>query len=64
MPTSGHFIFIPAVFMLGALFGYIMASRASADRAAMETRREEQRKAAREERAARKAASASATETD
>ena len=55
MPTSGHFIFIPAVFMLGALFGYIMANRASADRASMEARREEQRKAAREERAARKA---------
>ena len=55
MPTSGHFIFIPAVFMLGALFGYIMANRASADRASMESRREEQRKAAREERAARKA---------
>lgn len=55
MPTSGHFIFIPAVFMLGALFGYIMANRAAADRVAMELRREEQRKAAREERAARKA---------
>jgi hypothetical protein len=59
MPTSGHFIFIPAVFMLGALFGYIMANRAAADRASMEIKREEQRRAAREERAARKAKRAS-----
>lgn len=55
MPTSGHFIFIPAVFMLGALFGFVMGNRASADRDSMEARREEQRKQAREERAARKA---------
>tara|TARA_R110002096_G_scaffold44526_13_gene120683 strand:- start:318866 stop:319048 length:183 start_codon:yes stop_codon:yes gene_type:complete len=55
MPTSGHFIFIPAVFMVGALFGYIMANRAAADRASMEIKREEQRRVAREERAARKA---------
>jgi hypothetical protein len=55
MPTSGHFLFIPAVFMIGALFGYVMANRASADRAAMEVQREKQRKTAREERAARKA---------
>ena len=59
MPTSGHFIFIPAVFMLGALFGYIMANRAAADRASMEIKREEQRRVAREERAARKAKRAS-----
>jgi len=59
MPTSGHFIFIPAVFMLGALFGYIMANRAAADRASMEIKREAQRRVAREERAARKAKRAS-----
>ncbi|MCP4446336.1 MAG: hypothetical protein GY811_13470 [Myxococcales bacterium] len=62
MPTSGHFIFIPAIFLIGALFGYVMANRASADRAAMEARREELRKEAREERAARKAKRAAESE--
>ncbi len=62
MPTSGHFIFIPAVFLLGVLFGYVMANRASADRAAMEEMREEQRKQARAEREARKAKRAAKSE--
>ncbi len=60
MPTSGHFIFIPAVMLVGILIGYILGSRAQADLANLEARREEEREAARIARAERKAARAKA----
>ena len=56
MPTSGHFIFIPAVLLIGTVIGFILGGRAAADRANMEKMREEARAKAREEREARKAA--------
>jgi hypothetical protein len=46
--TAGHFIFIPAVFMIGVVAGWIFGSRAARDAFAMELKR-------REERAAKKA---------
>jgi hypothetical protein len=46
--TAGHFIFIPAVLLVGLVIGWILGSRAARDAFAMELRR-------REERAARKA---------
>lgn len=45
--TSSHFIFIPAVLLLGVVVGWILGSRAARDAFAMEIKR-------REERAARK----------
>jgi hypothetical protein len=45
--TSAHFIFIPAVLLLGIVIGWILGSRAAADAFQAELRR-------REERAARK----------
>jgi hypothetical protein len=45
--TSAHFIFIPAVLLLGVVIGWILGSRAAQDAFAAELRR-------REERAARK----------
>lgn len=50
MPAS-HFIFIPAVLLVGIVIGWILGSRAAKDAYAAELRR-------REERQARKAASA------
>ena len=50
--TSGHFIFIPAVLLVGLVIGWILGSRAARDAYAMELRR-------REERAAKKAANPS-----
>ena len=47
--TAGHFIFIPAVLMLGIVIGWILGSRTAADAYAAELKR-------REERAARAAA--------
>ena len=47
--TAGHFIFIPAVMLVGIVLGWILGSRAAKDAYANEIKR-------REERAARKSA--------
>jgi hypothetical protein len=47
--TAGHFIFIPAVLLVGVVIGWLLGSRAARDAFAMELKR-------REERAARAAA--------
>jgi hypothetical protein len=44
--TSGHFIFIPAVLVLGIVVGWILGSRAAADAYAAELRRREERRPA------------------
>ncbi len=48
--TSSHFIFIPAVLLIGVVIGWVLGSRAARDAFAVELKR-------REERAARKSAS-------
>jgi hypothetical protein len=45
--TAGHFVFIPAVLVIGIVIGWILGSRAAVDAYAAEQKR-------REERAARK----------
>ena len=47
--SAGHFLFIPAVLVVGLVIGWILGSRAARDAYAAELRR-------REERAARKRA--------
>lgn len=44
--TSGHFIFIPAVLLLGIVVGWVLGSRAAADAYAAELRRREERRPA------------------
>jgi len=39
MPTAAHFIYIPAVFILGIVIGWILGSRAAADAYAAQLRR-------------------------
>ena len=46
---AGHYVYIPAILLLGLVVGWILGSRAAADAYAAELRR-------REERAARKQA--------
>jgi len=46
-PSSAHFLFIPAVLIIGVVIGWILGSRAAKDAYAADQRR-------REERAARK----------
>ena len=41
--TSTHFLFIPAVLLLGVVLGWIMGSRAARDGFAMELKRREER---------------------
>ena len=41
MPTAAHFIYIPAVLLLGIVIGWILGSRAAADAFAAQRRREE-----------------------
>jgi hypothetical protein len=41
--TSAHFIFIPAVLLLGIVIGWILGSRAARDAYAAELRRREER---------------------
>jgi Tfp pilus assembly protein PilF len=39
MPTGAHFIYIPAVLLLGIVIGWILGSRAAADAYAAQMRR-------------------------
>ena len=52
MPSS-HFIFIPAVLLVGIVIGWILGSRAAKDAYAAELRRREERQARKEAAGAR-----------
>jgi hypothetical protein len=41
--TAGHFIFIPAVLLVGIVIGWILGSRAARDAYASELRKREKR---------------------
>ena len=45
--TSAHFVFIPAVLLVGIVIGWILGSRAATDAYAAELRRREERAARR-----------------
>lgn len=45
MPTAAHFIYIPAVLLVGVVIGWILGSRAAADAYAARARREAGRNA-------------------
>ena len=49
---AGHFIYIPAILLLGLVIGWILGSRAAADAYASELRRREERAAKRKKPAA------------
>jgi hypothetical protein len=42
--TSAHFIFIPAVLLIGIVIGWVLGSRAAADAYQAELRRREERR--------------------
>jgi hypothetical protein len=44
--SAGHFVFIPAVLLIGIVIGWILGSRAAADAYAAELRRREGRRPA------------------
>ena len=43
--TAGHFIFIPAVMLIGVIAGWVLGSRAARDAFATELKRREERAA-------------------
>lgn len=43
IPNAAHFIFIPAVLIVGVVIGWILGSRAAQDAMASEARKREQR---------------------
>jgi hypothetical protein len=43
--SSSHFIFIPAVLLVGVVIGWVLGSRAARDAYAAELRRREEREA-------------------
>ena len=45
VPNAAHFIFIPAVLIIGLVIGWILGSRAAQDAMAMEMRKREERAA-------------------
>jgi hypothetical protein len=46
VPPSSHFIFIPAVLIVGVVVGWVLGSRAARDAYAAELRRREERQKA------------------
>jgi hypothetical protein len=44
IPTASHFIFIPAVLLIGVVIGWILGSRAAQDAYAAELKRREGRR--------------------
>ncbi len=42
--TAGHFIFIPAVLLIGLVIGWVLGSRAARDAYAAELKRREERR--------------------
>ena len=53
--TSSHFIFIPAVLIVGMFIGFLLGARVAQDRVNLELKREAEREEARRKRAERKA---------
>ena len=43
MPTAAHFLYIPAVLLLGVVIGWILGSRAAADAYASQLRKQQAR---------------------
>jgi hypothetical protein len=54
VPPSSHFIYIPVIFILGIVIGFVLGAKATRDAVALEARKA----AEREERKARRAAAA------
>lgn len=44
IPTASHFIFIPAVLLIGVVIGWVLGSRAAQDAFAAELKKREARK--------------------
>jgi hypothetical protein len=59
LPPSSHFIYIPVIFILGIVIGFVLGSKATRDEIALAQRKAAERDARTAERAARRAAASS-----
>jgi uncharacterized membrane protein len=61
LPPSSHFIYIPVIFVIGIVIGFMVGAKATRDEIALGQRRAAEREARLAERAARRAAASSDT---
>ncbi|HEY5449584.1 MAG TPA: hypothetical protein VIQ54_12595 [Polyangia bacterium] len=62
LPPSSHFIYIPVIFIIGIVLGFVIGAKATRDEIALGQKKAAEREARLAERAARRAA-ASASDT-
>jgi hypothetical protein len=62
LPNSSHFIYIPVVFILGIVIGFMVGAKATRDEIALGQRKAAEREARLAERAARRAAASDSAE--
>ncbi len=62
LPNSSHFIYIPVVFILGIVIGFMVGAKATRDEIALGQRKAAEREARLAERAARRTAAADSAE--
>jgi len=55
LPPSSHFIYIPVVFVIGIVLGFLLGAKATRDEIALGQRKAAEREARMAERAARRA---------
>jgi hypothetical protein len=56
LPPSSHFIYIPVIFVIGIVLGFVLGAKATRDEIALGQRKTAEREARMAERAARRAA--------
>jgi uncharacterized membrane protein len=61
LPPSSHFIYIPVIFILGIVIGFVIGAKATRDEIALAKKKEAERETRMAERAARRAAASSET---
>ena len=59
LPSSAHFIYIPAVFVIGIVLGFLVGAKTTRDEIALAQKKAAEREARMAERAARRAAAGS-----
>jgi hypothetical protein len=62
LPNSSHFIYIPVVFILGIVIGFMVGAKATRDEIALGQRKAAEREARLAERAARRTAASDSAE--
>ena len=61
LPPSSHFIYIPVIFIIGIVLGFVIGAKATRDEIALGQKKAAEREARLAERAARRAAASSDT---